>query len=47
MVKGCVWLCDYLTTNPNATNENRAMCGIEARKKAEHGFDGLWDYTDF
>ncbi len=30
---GCQKLQDYLTTNPNATNGDRAMCGIEAKKK--------------
>jgi hypothetical protein len=30
---GCQKLQDYLTTNPNATNGDRAMCGLEAKKK--------------
>jgi WD40 repeat protein/cytoskeletal protein RodZ len=33
MAKGCDWLRDYLTNNPNATDEERAACGIEPRKK--------------
>jgi WD40 repeat protein len=31
--KWCLYLQDYLTTNPNATDEDRQMCGIEPRKK--------------
>jgi len=33
LILGCEKLNDYLTTNPNATNEDRAMCGISSRKK--------------
>ncbi len=33
MAKGCGWLRDYLTNNPNATDEERAACGIAPRKK--------------
>jgi WD40 repeat protein len=33
MAKGCEWLHDYLSTNPNAIDADREMCGIEARKK--------------
>ncbi len=29
----CGWLRDYLTTNPNTTDEDRQMCGIPSRKK--------------
>jgi hypothetical protein len=29
--KGCDGLRDYLTNNPNATDDGRAMCGIELR----------------
>lgn len=31
--KWCEYLQDYLTTNPNATDEDRQMCGISPRKK--------------
>ncbi len=31
MVKGCDWLRDYLTNNPNASNEDRQICGIPPR----------------
>jgi WD40 repeat protein len=31
--RGCESLRDYLTTNPNATDEDRQMCVIEARKR--------------
>jgi WD40 repeat protein len=30
---GCNKLHDYLSTNPNATDSDRQMCGIEPRKK--------------
>ncbi|MBP0001312.1 MAG: hypothetical protein J7641_20365 [Cyanobacteria bacterium SID2] len=33
--RGCEWLHDYLTTNPNATDEDRAMCGIPPREAEE------------
>jgi len=33
LAKGCDWLRDYLTNNPNATDEERQMCGIAPRKK--------------
>ena len=33
MAKGCAWLQDYLVHNPNATDEERQMCGIEPRQK--------------
>jgi WD40 repeat protein len=33
MAKGCAWLHDYLVNNPNATDSDRQMCGIEPRKK--------------
>jgi WD40 repeat protein len=33
IAKGCDWLRDYLTNNPNATDEDRQMCGIAPRKK--------------
>lgn len=26
--RGCDMMCDYLTTNPNAKEEDRQMCGI-------------------
>jgi WD40 repeat protein len=29
--KGCNWLHDYLTYNPNATDADRAMCRIPRR----------------
>jgi WD40 repeat protein len=28
MVKGCEWVRDYLMNNPNASDSDRAMCGI-------------------
>jgi WD40 repeat protein len=31
VAKGCDWLRDYLTNNPNATDEDRQMCGIPKR----------------
>ena len=33
MAKGCAWLHDYLVNNPNASDEDRQMCGIDPRKK--------------
>ncbi len=33
MAKGCAWLHDYLVNNPNASDEDRQMCGIAPRQK--------------
>jgi WD40 repeat protein len=33
MAKGCAWLHDYLVNNPNASDEERQMCGIAPRQK--------------
>jgi WD40 repeat protein len=33
MAKGCAWLHDYLVNNPNASDEDRQMCGIASRQK--------------
>ena len=33
IAKGCAWLHDYLTNNPNASDEDRQMCGIAPRQK--------------
>jgi WD40 repeat protein len=33
MTKGCAWLHDYLVNNPNASEEDRQMCGIAPRQK--------------
>ncbi|MFN5263224.1 MAG: WD40 repeat domain-containing protein, partial [Pseudanabaena sp.] len=33
MVKSCAWLHDYLVNNPNASDEDRQMCGIPPRQK--------------
>jgi WD40 repeat protein len=33
MAKGCAWLHDYLVNNPNASDEERQMCGIASRQK--------------
>jgi WD40 repeat protein len=33
MTKGCAWLHDYLVNNPNASDEDRQMCGIAPRQK--------------
>ena len=33
LILGCNKLHDYLSTNPNATDSDRQMCGIETRKK--------------
>ncbi len=33
MAKGCAWLHDYLVNNPNASDEDRQMCGIPPRQK--------------
>ena len=33
LILGCEKLHDYLSTNPNATDSDRKMCGIEPRKK--------------
>jgi WD40 repeat protein len=33
LILGCNKLHDYLSTNPNATDSDRQMCGIEPRKK--------------
>ena len=33
IVKGCAWLHDYLVNNPNASDEDRQMCGIAPRQK--------------
>ena len=32
MAKGCDWVRDYLTNNPNATDSDRQMCGIPPRQ---------------
>jgi WD40 repeat protein len=31
VAKGCEWLHDYLSSNPNATDADREMCGIPKR----------------
>ncbi len=33
LAKGCEYLHDYLTNNPNASDEDRQMCGIAPRQK--------------
>jgi hypothetical protein len=33
MAKGCEWLHDYLSPNPNAIDGDREMCGIPPREK--------------
>ena len=33
LILGCAKLHDYLSTNPNSTDSDRQMCGIEVRKK--------------
>ena len=33
MAKGCAWLHVYLVNNPNASDEDRQMCGIAPRQK--------------
>jgi WD40 repeat protein len=33
MAQGCAWLHDYLVNNPNASDEDRQMCGIAPRQK--------------
>ena len=33
MAKGCTWLHDYLVNNPNASDEDRQMCGIAPMQK--------------
>ncbi|CAN1213171.1 hypothetical protein TUMEXPCC7403_23400 [Tumidithrix helvetica PCC 7403] len=33
IAKGCAWLHDYLVNNPNATDDDRQMCGIPPRQK--------------
>ncbi|MDY6941055.1 MAG: hypothetical protein SWY16_25780, partial [Cyanobacteriota bacterium] len=36
LVRGCAWLEDYLQTNPNATEDDRAMC-VEIRNSQKSG----------
>jgi len=33
MAKGCTWLLDYLSNNPNVSDKDRQMCGIPPRQK--------------